>query len=122
MQFEELAPILSDVTITDFSVPNSVLDGQSRTLKLSIANDKKALEIATGSVLVTGADGSEFTGEFTDLRVGGKLKFDFSWTAALNNPAIAETVGWTATVKVNDQIVDDATAVTVFEVKNGNKP
>jgi hypothetical protein len=116
----EPQPILSDVSITDFSVPDSLRDGQSRTLRLSIINDKKAEEAATGSVLVTGTDGSEFTGEFTDLRPGGKLKFSFNWTAELADPDIAETVEWTVTVTVNNQIVDDTSAITQVEVKKGS--
>ena len=82
--------------------------------------DTKAEEAATGSVLVTGADGSKFTGEFTDLRPGGKLKFSFNWTAELDDSAVEETVVWAVTVTVNDQIVDNTSAVTQVEVKKGN--
>ncbi len=115
----ELEPILSDVTITGFDAPENLFDGLSRNLKLSIINDKNALEAATGSVLVTGSDGSEFTGEFTALRPGGKQKLSFRWTASLADPALEETVSWIVTVTVNNQIVDDAFANTLVEVKKG---
>ena len=48
----ETTPILTDVSITDFSVPDRVFDGATRNLKLSITNDKSASEAATGSALV----------------------------------------------------------------------
>lgn len=115
----QVEPILSDVSIREFDVPDEVTNGGTRNLKVSIINDSKALETATGSVLVTGSDGSKFTAEFTDLRVGGRLKFKFPWTATLSDPAVEETVDWTATVIVNDQTVDEATESTVVEVKVG---
>ncbi len=113
------APILSDVSITEFSVPETLADGLSRTLMLTITNDKTALELATGEVLLTGSDGSEFYDTFMDLRVGGKQKFNFRWTADLSDPAVPETVEWVASVTTNDQKVAEANAVTLVEVKKG---
>lgn len=113
----EVPPILSDVSIREFEVPEEVTDGRTRNLEVSIINDHQALEAATGSVLVTGSDGSQFTAEFTDLRVGGRLKFRFPWTATLSDPAVEETVNWTATVLVNNQVVDEATESTEIEVR-----
>lgn len=112
-------PILSDVSISDLSVPATLADGLSRTLMLTITNDKQATETASGEVLLTGSDGSEFRASFTDLRLGGKQKFSFRWTASLNDPAVAETVEWVASVTVNGQIVDGAEAVTTVTVKTG---
>ena len=114
-------PILSKVSITDLSVPTSVADGLSRTLMLTITNDKLAAAAATGEVLLTGTDGSEFKGTFTDLRVGGKLKFSFRWTAKLVDPAVAATVEWRASVIVDGQKVDgiDAGYTTQVLVKRG---
>ncbi len=99
-------PILSKVSIADLSVPASVVDGLSRTLMLTIANDKLAAAPGSGEVLLTGTDGSEFRGVFTDLRVGGKLKFSFRWTARLADPKVPATVEWRASVIVNGQTVD----------------
>ncbi|WP_305908276.1 choice-of-anchor F family protein [Methylomarinum sp. Ch1-1] len=112
-------PILSDVSITDLSVPDTLADGLSRNLMLSIINDKQALETASGEVLLTGTDGSEFSAAFTDLRLGGKLKFKFRWTADLADPDVSETVEWAASVSVDGQIVDNAEALTTIEVKRG---
>lgn len=114
-------PILSDVSITDLSVPATVLDGLSRTLMLSIANDKLAAAPATGEVLLTGTDGSEFRAAFPELRVGGKLKFSFRWTARLADPKTPATVEWRASVIVDGQTVDgiDAGYTTQVLVKSG---
>ena len=114
-------PILSKVSITDLSVPATVTDGLSRTLMLTIANDKLAAAAATGEVLLTGTDGSEFRAAFTDLRVGGKLKFNFRWTARLADPAVPATVEWRASVIVDGQKVAgvDAGYTTQVLVKRG---
>ncbi len=111
--------ISSDVSIIDFSAPDSLFNGLSRNLIITIKNDQLAAEAASGSVLLTGTDGSEFTGEFTDLKVNGKLKFRFRWTASLVDPAIAETVDWVATLMVNGQAIDEKSASTLIEVKKG---
>ena len=114
-------PILSDVSITNLAVPTTVLDGQSRTLMLSIANDKQAAAPATGEVLLTGTDGSEFRAAFSELRVGGKRKFSFRWTARLADPKTPATVEWRASVIVDGQTVDgiDAGYTTQVLVKRG---
>ncbi|MEN8180582.1 MAG: choice-of-anchor F family protein [Pseudomonadota bacterium] len=113
----EPLPILSDVSITDLSVPDSVFNGASRTLSLSIVNDRQAQGVASGNVLITGSDGNEYVGVFENLRVGGKSKFSFSWTAELADSDVSETVEWTASVIINEQIVDDAAAVTQIDAK-----
>lgn len=113
------APVLSDVSITDLSVPKSVFDESANKLFVTVANDKPATESASGSVLLTGSDGSEFTANFTNLEVGGKLKFSFKWTAKLADPAVPEDVEWVASVTVNDQLVDGAEAITRVKVKPG---
>jgi hypothetical protein len=114
-------PILSDVSITDLSVPTSIIDGLARTLMLTIANDKLAAAPATGEVLLTGTDGSEFRAAFTDLRAGAKLKFSFRWTARLADPTKPAAVEWRASVIVNGQQVDgvDAGYTTQVLVKQG---
>jgi hypothetical protein len=120
----EPPPVVADASITSLSVPASLFDGQTRNLKVSIINDKASEALATGSVLLTGTDGSEYMALFTDLRLGGKLKFSFSWTAELANPEIANAIEWTATLRVMDedgqmQIVDDAFAFTQVDIKKG---
>jgi hypothetical protein len=112
-------PVLSDVSITDLKVPTSVFDGAFSKVSVTIANDKLAAEPASGSVLLTGSDGSEFTANFTSLKVNGKLRLSFNWTAKLADPAVAETVEWVASVTVNGQLVDGDEAVTLVKVKPG---
>jgi hypothetical protein len=112
-------PVLSDVSITDLSVPKSVFDGSLNKLLLTVANDKLATAAASGSVLLTGSDGSEFTANFTNLKVGGKLTFRFNWTADLADPTVAETVEWVASVTVNGQLVAEDGAITQVNVKPG---
>lgn len=113
------APILSDVSITDLSVPKSAFDGSTNKLFVTVANDKLATESASGSVLLTGSDGSEFTANFTNLKVGKSVKFSFNWTATLADPAVPETVEWVASITVNDQLVDGTEATTKVKVKPG---
>ena len=115
----EILPILTNVSITDFSAPVSLIDGQARNLKLSITNDREAPEAATGTVEITGTDGTTYTEAFTDLAPGGKLKLSTRWTATLVDSATEDTVTWTATVTVDDKIVDDITATTLITVKKG---
>ena len=79
-------------------------------------------DAATGSVLITGSDGSEFSGEFTDLAAGGEEEFEFKWRAKLDDRNVAETVNWSVTVIVDGQIVDEASASTFVEVKAKGKP
>jgi len=120
----EIAPILSDVSITDFTVPDALFDGLSRNLKVSILNSKDAEEVASGNVTVIGIvdDETKYTftpAEFVDLKVNGKLKFSFRWTAALDDPAEAEDVTWSAIVTINETEVDIASGSTLVEVKKG---
>ena len=126
---EDLPPILSDVSITDFQVPATVTDKTRTEISLEILNGKekgkgsnKGVEPATGSVLITGSDGSEFSGEFTDLVAGKTAVFTFTWKASLADKNTSETVSWAVSVTVNGQIVDDATATTLVEVKAKGKP
>lgn len=112
-------PILSDVSISDLAIPTTLADGLPRTLMLTITNDRQASEPASGEVLLTGSDGSEFRATFSNLRLGGKQKFNFRWTAELSDPSVPETVEWVASVTVNGQIVDGAEAVTAVTVKTG---
>jgi hypothetical protein len=115
------APILSNVSITDLKVPTSVFDGAFSKVSVTVANDKPAAEPASGSVLLTGSDGSEFTANFTNLKVNGKLRLSFNWTAKLADPTVPETVEWVASVTVNDQLVDGDEAVTLVNVKPGKR-
>ncbi|WP_292980346.1 choice-of-anchor F family protein [Nitrosomonas sp.] len=111
------APIVSELSITNLSVPETLADGLSRTLMLTITNDKTAIESATGEVLLTGSDGSEFRDTFTALRAGKKRKFNFRWTAHLADPAVPETVEWVASVTANGQKVAEANAVTLIDLR-----
>jgi hypothetical protein len=113
----EPMPILSDVSITALLVPDQMFDRRSRTLRMVIANDKLAAGSATGEVLLTGSDGTEFRATFTDLRVGGRQLFKFVWTADLADPAVPETVEWVGSVIVDGQIVDGIDGLTQVLVK-----
>jgi len=112
-------PVLSDVSITDLSVPTSLLDGKTSRLSVTVANDKTASEPATGTLLLTGSDGSEFTASFTNLNPGKKVKFAFRWTAHLAVPTVPQTVEWVASATVNDLLIDGAEGVTQVLVKPG---
>jgi hypothetical protein len=107
------------VSITDLAVPKSVFDGSVNKLSVTVANDKLATAAASGSVLLTGSDGSEFTASFTSLKAGKSVKFSFNWTATLADPAVPETVEWVASVTVNNELVAEAGAITQVDVKPG---
>ncbi|MEN8179515.1 MAG: choice-of-anchor F family protein [Pseudomonadota bacterium] len=111
---EEPVVIASDVSITNFSVPASVTDGSKSLLTLTITNDNKAAEAASGTVFVTGSDGSDWDDDFTDLQPGQSTNFSFNWEAELEDEDVAETVTWSASVVISEQIVDEATAVTLI--------
>lgn len=104
-----------DVNITDFTVLETITDGKSTALSVVLMNDKQAEEAATGTLVVTGSDGSEFIENFVDLAPGKKVKSKFKWTADLDKGA---TVEWTARIILADgTVVDEMQATTLVEVK-----
>lgn len=104
-----------DVNITEFTVLESITDGKSTALSLVLMNDKQAEEAATGTLVVTGSDGSEFIENFTDLAAGKKVRSKFKWTADLSKGA---TVEWSAQIILADgTVVDEVQATTQVEVK-----
>ncbi|SHJ34143.1 hypothetical protein SAMN02745165_02118 [Malonomonas rubra DSM 5091] len=108
-------PILSDVNFTEFTVVDTITDGRTRAITVAFKNDKDAEEAATGTLKVTGSDGSEFTSEFVDLAPNKKVKTKFRWTADLDQGAI---VDWTAQLILTGGIVvDEAYATTTIEEK-----
>ncbi|MDX2480409.1 MAG: choice-of-anchor F family protein [Desulfuromusa sp.] len=112
------APILSDVSITEFTVADTITDGKSTALTLVFQNAKEAEEAATGTLVVTGTDGSLFTIEFADLAPNKKVKSKFKWTADLNN---GDIVDWTAQIILADgTVVDEVQATTQVEMKIKN--
>ncbi|MEE4254579.1 MAG: choice-of-anchor F family protein [Desulfuromusa sp.] len=104
-----------DVNITEFTVLETITDGKSTALSVVLMNDKQAEEAATGTLVITGSDGSEFREEFVDLAAGKKVKSKFKWTADLSKTS---TVEWTAQIKLDDgTIVDEVQATTEIEAK-----
>ncbi len=103
---DELIVDLSVVVLDEFEAPETIRDGQSRNLKLVIINEEEAEAAASGSVLVTGTDGSSFTAEFSDLGIDKTAKFRFRWTASLDDPTESEVVAWTVSIIVNGEVVD----------------
>ena len=118
---EDIAPIPSDVTIVEFDVPETTIDRSRNEVRLKIKNaeedDDTEIGSASGSVLITGSDGSEFSAEFTDLEAGEEDEFSFLWRTDLVDNFTPEIVSWVATVTVDGQIVDDASAKTVVLTK-----
>ncbi|MEH6610201.1 MAG: choice-of-anchor F family protein [Halioglobus sp.] len=112
-------PAPAEVAIIDLSVPESLFDGKTRVLSLSIQSSKESESLASGSVTLTGSDaiGSSFTEEFVDLKIGGKKKFNFKWQAILEDPAVPETVVWTATLDLDEGESTETEGSTLIEVK-----
>ncbi|MDY0212808.1 MAG: choice-of-anchor F family protein [Desulfuromonadaceae bacterium] len=121
MAIEAPIVILSDANIDDFEYPETIENGKTERLILTIQNAASAEDAATGTVLITGTDGTVFTGDFADLAPHQKTKFTFRWKAQLDNPTVAETVAWLATIEVNNVVVDEITATTQVTVKPNNK-
>jgi len=122
----DLEPVYPDVSFTEFLVPEISYDGLKELLKITITNDADSPLAATGTVLVTGSDGSEFSALYADLKVDGSKHFSFTWESALTDPAVAELIEWTATLRAagsddESAIVDDAFAFTTLEVKTFGK-
>ena len=107
------AVLSADVTITEMDFPETITDRDREELEIEILN--AGADAVSGSVVITGSDGSEFTGEFTDLDAGEDEDFEFKWRAKLDDRNVAETVNWFVTVTVDGQIVDEASATTVIE-------
>ena len=107
---EDVPPLTSDVTIDEFEFPETVTDKDREDIHVKLVN--AGPDAATGSVLITGSDGSEFSAEFTDLKAGKDKEFEFKWRAKLDDRKVAETVNWSVTVTVDGQVVDEATART----------
>ncbi|MFV8819663.1 choice-of-anchor F family protein [Haliea sp. E17] len=113
-------PVSYDLSVLSVDAPESVLNGLSRTIKVRIENDHQTLESASGVVRLTGlaSDGTEYS--FADvaftLDPGSKDLATFRWTASLADPAVAQTVEWTAGIYVapelNDGILVDAMTAT----------
>ena len=57
----------------------------------------------------------DFDDDFTDLDPGKSVTFVNKFEAELEDPDIAETIFWTATVEINEEMVDEATATTVVK-------
>ena len=113
----ETLVILSDVSILELIVPEDVRDDQSRNIRITISNDNTALEAATGEIQLKATDGTEYTAQFTDLKVGGKMKFRYRWTSDLTDSSVSELVNWNAQVIVEGEVVDEANASTLVSAK-----
>jgi hypothetical protein len=112
--------IFFDVNITEFTVPETLMDGKSIALTVILMNDKEAEEAVTGQLVVTGSDGSAFIEDFADLAAGKKVRTKFKWTADLNEGPIVE---WSAQIILADgTVVDEVQATTevVDKIKGNN--
>jgi len=107
-----LGPVASqsDVSISSVQIPlNLIRSGIVRELTVAVTNDEAAAANGTGTVTVSGTDGSLFTGTFTNLVPGASQSFRWAWTV----PA-SQTVIWTIEVRVNGVVVDTETWKTVI--------
>ncbi|MEP5568033.1 MAG: choice-of-anchor F family protein [Halioglobus sp.] len=120
---DTITPILSDSSITAFTVPTQLFDGQSRTVMVTVENDNQALESFAGS-LVLEVDG-DFEQSFDiTIEPGKKTKLSYRWEASLGESDTAETVVWAAKLFIPvdghpEVLVDSAQAVTDIAVKGG---
>lgn len=120
-------PVSYDMSIVEFSVPESIADGLSRTIAVRVENDHKTLASASGFVRLTGMadDGTTYTFEDVPflLDPGKKTRTTFRWTASLDDPEVAHTVEWIAEVYVEQDIdpilIESAAASSEVVPKTG---
>ena len=120
---DAISPILSDSSITAFTAPTQLFDGQSRTVMVTLENDNQALESFAGNLVLEVNGESEQSFDVT-IEPGKKTKLSYRWEASLEDPETAETVVWVAKLFVPvdvhpDVLVDSAQAVTDVAVKSG---
>jgi hypothetical protein len=101
---------LSDVSITSVQIPaNLARSGIVKTLFVTITNAATAAGSGTGTVTLSGTDGSAFTNTFTNLVPGASLTSSWNWTVPSS-----QTVIWTIEVTVNGVVVDSVTRQTAI--------
>jgi hypothetical protein len=101
---------LSDVSITSVQIPlNLARSGIVKTLSVTVRNDATAAGAGTGTVTLSGTDGSVFTDTFTNLAPGLSHTSSWNWTVPSS-----QTVVWTIEVTVDGVVVDSATRQTVI--------
>ena len=120
---DAISPILSDSSITAFTAPTQLFDGQSRTVMVTLENDNQALESFAGNLVLEVNGELEQSFDVT-IEPGKKTKLSYRWEASLEDPETAETVVWVAKLFVPvdvhpDVLVDSAQAVTDVAVKSG---
>jgi hypothetical protein len=102
---------LSDVSITSVQIPlNLARSGIVKTLSVTVRNDATAAGAGTGTVTLSGTDGSVFTDTFTNLAPGLSHTSSWNWTVPSS-----QTVVWTIEVTVDGAVVDSATRQTVIQ-------
>lgn len=106
---EYVPPVLSDGSITSFSAPDQLFDGQERTLMISLENDNKAGDALNGSVELEANGQAVWVFEDLVIDPGKKLKLTHRWTAVLEDPEVAETLEWTARLIVPVETSADST-------------
>jgi hypothetical protein len=103
--------ILSDVSLEWGRIPARVSTSNSTLIIYKITNASTAQAAATGTVTLTGSDGSSFTASFTNLAPGALQRVAEIWLS----PGTPQTVNWTLTATVSGVVVDTLTASTVVQ-------
>lgn len=123
----QIPEVSYDLSVLEFEVPETVVEGKTDVIKVRIENDHKTLDSASGFVRLTGSvDGVDvYTFEdvpFT-LDPGKKDLATFRWTAALTEGADenGESVDWSAGIYVDVGVapilIDEASGSTLVEPK-----
>ncbi|MEH6585804.1 MAG: choice-of-anchor F family protein [Halioglobus sp.] len=110
-------PPFVEIDIIDFSAPESISDGKSEVLRVTIESNEESELRVSGLVIVEGSDGSYFESAFNGLNAGKSKKKSFPWRAELADPEISEVVSWTASVVFDEGTDKYLTGVTSIEVK-----
>lgn len=111
---EDVPPPVINVSITDFSAPDTMFVGQTRKVSATFTNANDADAPASGVFSIEGNGVEIFTQDFTDLAPNKKIKVSTKWTAPDDTDMV-----WTASVKIDGEIVDTASETTDVSIKQG---
>jgi len=112
----EILPMpVAEVSITDFSAPTSLFVGRTAKLSVTVTNAKESEVPVSGTVTIKAEGFTTYNEDFVDLAPNKKLRVSNNWT-----DVAAGLIDWTATVTIDSQDVDTATATTEVLVKPGN--
>ncbi|WP_432698369.1 choice-of-anchor F family protein [Marinobacterium sp. YM272] len=116
---EPQEPVLfTEVSVSDFAVPDSLFVGQSGKVSMTVTNAKASETAVSGTATIVANGVVIMEQPFEALEPKRKIRFSTKWTAEE-----AGDVSWTAEVRLDGETeaADRASATTLVAVKPGNQ-